>query len=164
MLYVIGRDYNIEPYKQKHWMCVCDCQLKERVPKQRSIREDKLLEGRTLSCGCRKLLQKTRGIQNTNTFQLETYEYGVGYTNNGEEFLFDKEDYEKIINVSRSWHFNDGGYLEARDMRKNAMRYKNGRRKMVYLKDIVMNKNNGEKVTYKTQNKNDNRKNNLIKQ
>lgn len=36
-------------------------------------------------------------------------EYGIGWTNKGEEFWFDKEDYEKIKNYC--WHFNQWGHL-----------------------------------------------------
>lgn len=145
-------------------MCECKCQEKERVPKQRPIRQDKLLEGRTLSCGCLKLKQETRGKHKTNRFDIESKEYGVGYTYDREMFFFDKEDFNKIIEVSSSWNINDGGYLAARDNREDSDRYSNGRKKLVYLKDIVINKNENEIVKYRNpKDKNDNRKSNLIK-
>lgn len=162
-LYVVGRDYNNKKIGI-YWMCICVCQMHERVPKQRSIRQDKLLEGRTLSCGCKKLEQKTRGIHSTNHFDLISNTYGIGYTAKNEKFIFDKEDYGKIISISKSWHFNDGGYLEARDMRPDAEKYENGRRKIVYMKDIVMNKRNGKIVRFKDiKRKFDIRKSNLKK-
>lgn len=161
-LQVVGRDYNNKK-SGIYWMCICDCQLKERVPKQRSIRQDKLLEGRTTSCGCCKLNQKTRGSQNTNKFDLDSEEYGIGYTYDREKFIFDKEDYDKIVKISTCWNFNDGGYLQTRD-KSNPERYPNNKRKMVKLKDVIMDKiENHEIVKYKTKNKNDNRKSNLIK-
>ena len=163
-LTVVGPDYNNTNIVGRYWMCVCDCQLGERVPKQRSIREDKLLEGRTLSCGCNKLEQKTRSCHNTNHFDLDSNTYGIGYTADNEKFIFDKDDYGKIVSISESWHFNDGGYLEARDMRSDAEKYENGRRKIVYMKDIVMNKKKGEIVRIKDiKRKFDVRKSNLKK-
>ena len=164
LLKVIGLDHN----NKKHgiyWMCECKCQEHERVPKQRAIRQDKLLEGRTLSCGCLKLKQQTRSKYLTNKFDTVSEDYGIGYTSKGEKFYFDKEDLGKITSVSSSWSFNDSGYLGARDMRENAERYPNGRRKFIYMKDVVMNKSNGETVKYINQNdKNDNRKSNLVKE
>lgn len=163
MLKVIGKDGNNKK-SGTYWMCICDCQKKERVPKQRSIRQDKLLDGRTLSCGCRKLEQETRGKRITNCFDTITYKYGVGITSKGEEFYFDKEDLGKITVVSSAWNFNDAGYLCARDTRENSEKYKNGRRKYVKLKDIIMDKKDGEIVKYiNPKNKYDNRKSNLIK-
>ena len=47
LLKVIGLDHNNK--KQGiYWMCECKYQEHERVPKQRAIPQDKLLEGRTL--------------------------------------------------------------------------------------------------------------------
>ena len=43
-----------------------------------------------------------------NTYDL-TGEYGIGWTNKGEEFWFDLEDYEKIKDYC--WHFNPNGHL-----------------------------------------------------
>lgn len=164
LLKVIGLDHN----NKKHgiyWMCECKCQEHERVPKQRAIRQDKLLKGRTLSCGCLKLKQQTRSKYLTNKFDTVSEDYGIGYTSKGEKFYFDKEDLGKITSVSSSWSFNDSGYLGARDMRENAEKYPDGRRKLVYMKDIVMNKNNREVVKYiNPKDKNDNRKSNLIKE
>lgn len=149
-----------------YWTCKCHCPecTKRRTIKYVSIRQDKLLEGRTLSCGYQKDLQKTRAKKETNSFKNNT-EYYIGYTYKGEEFWFDLEDYELVTTVSKSWFFNDGGYLIARDMRDNAPKYKDGRRKIVHLKDVVMNKQHGEKVFYiDNKSKYDNRKSNLKKQ
>ena len=120
-------------------MCECKCEENKRVPKQRAIRQDKLLEGRTLSCGCLKLKQKTRGRCTTNKFDIVSEEYGIGCTAKGEKFYFDKEDLSKITSVSSSWSFNDGGYLCARDMRENAEKYSDGRKKLIYMKDYLNN-------------------------
>ncbi len=148
-----------------YYFCKCHCPecSKSRNPKIVSIRQDKLKEGRTLSCGYNKELQKTRGIKNTNKFKLYK-NYYIGYTSKGEFFYFDKEDYDLITSVSTSWSFNDGGYLAARDKRKDSEKYANGNRKLVYLKDIVLKKQDGERVEYVDKlSKYDNRKSNLKK-
>ena len=43
-----------------------------------------------------------------NKYDL-TGEYGIGWTNKGEEFWFDLEDYDKIKDYC--WHFNPNGHL-----------------------------------------------------
>lgn len=70
-----------------------------------------------------------------------------------------------MTGVSTCWHFNDSGYVTARDMRESSERYQTtGRRRIVYLKDIVMGKQKGEQVKYVNYTvKNDNRKSNLMK-
>lgn len=164
LLKVIGLDYNNKNHGI-YWMCECKCQEHERVPKQIPRRQDKLLEGRTLSCGCLKKKQKTRSKHLTNKFDTVSEDFGIGYTSKGEKFYFDKEDLCKITSVSSCWHFNDSGYLCARDMRDNAEKYSNGRRKLVYMKHIIMDKKDGEVVKYvNPNNKNDNRKANLKKE
>lgn len=148
-----------------YWLCKCHCPecTKRRNKKLISVRQDKLLEERTLSCGYNKDLQQTRGNFNTNTFVSENGYY-VGYTYKGDKYYFDKEDFGIVTEVSTSWFINDAGYVCARDMRENAKRYKDGRRQNVKLKDVLMNKKPGEKVVYVNPNmKYDNRKNNLKK-
>lgn len=44
-------------------------------------------------------------------------EYGVGWTNKGEEFWFDKEDYDKIKNYC--WHYNRSGHLISTEPNSN---------------------------------------------
>ena len=51
------------------------------------------------------------------------------------------------------------------DIKEYAEKYHNGRRKFIYMKDIVMDKLPGEIVKYINPNdKNDNRKSNLVKE
>ena len=148
-----------------YWFCKCSCPecSKSRNPKIVSVRQDKLRAGRTLSCGYNKELQKTRGSKNTNKFKLFK-NYYIGYTAKSELFYFDKEDYDLVTSVSTSWFINDGGYVSARDMRESSERYKNGKRKVVRLKDVIMNKQSGERVEYiDKSSKYDNRKSNLKK-
>lgn len=45
----------------------------------------------------------------SNEYNLEDFEYGVGYTSNGDSFLFDKEDYPLISQYR--WHRHQDGYM-----------------------------------------------------
>ena len=53
--------------------------------------------------------------------------YGIGYTNKGEEFWFDLEDYDKIKDYC--WHFNQWGHLISTER---------GGTKRVFLHRLVM--------------------------
>ena len=62
------------------------------------------------SCGC--LYDDTRFeiAKRYCTYDLENYDFGIGYCNNGTYFFFDKEDYEKIKEYC--WWY-DGRYVIA---------------------------------------------------
>lgn len=77
---------------EAQWLCRCDCGNKVVV------RRAYLQNGHTTTCGC---FWK-------NIYDLSG-EYGIGYTNKGEEFYFDLEDYDKIKNFT--WHLNNHGYV-----------------------------------------------------
>lgn len=51
-----------------------------------------------------------------NTYDL-TGEYGKGWTNKGEEFWFDLEDYDKIKDYC--WHYNQWGHLISTEPHSN---------------------------------------------
>ena len=97
----------IDPKTGKHktkFLCQCDC------GNQKEVLGAVLKSGKTLSCGClhketaKKNGEKRRGKNlSFNRYDLESREYGIGYTNDNEEFYFDKEDYELIKNIK--WHF-----------------------------------------------------------
>ncbi len=93
------------------WLCQCDCGNKKIV------RGASLTNGRIRSCGClhketcKKLGESKKGIcVKHNKYDLESFDYGIGYTSNGDPFYFDKEDYDLIKDTD--WHF--GGRLENR--------------------------------------------------
>ena len=73
--------------KNSAWICECGCE-KHTI---RAVREKTLKNGKTSSCGCTRNINKKK----YNTYDLSG-EYGIGYTNKGEEFYFDLEDYDKI--------------------------------------------------------------------
>jgi len=82
------------------WWCECDCGNPELV----LVLAYNLKNGHTSSCGCRQYL----GNPKPNHYDLSN-DYGIGWTNNGEEFLFDKEDYELIKDYT--WFKNPYGYI-----------------------------------------------------
>ena len=102
--------YNQEKSNETHrcyWDCICDC------GNTKTIRQDALTMGRARSCGCyQKEIVSKYCIDNYtkyNTYDLDSCEYGIGYTLNGEPFIFDKEDYEIIKN--KCWYIGSNGYL-----------------------------------------------------
>ena len=103
-----AEDY-IDPqgYHRTQWKCKCDCDNIITIVGQ------SLKSGATKSCGCymRDEASKRTPLlkKKYNTYDLETYDYGVGYTEKGEEFWFDKEDYDKIKNIC--WSYNASGYV-----------------------------------------------------
>lgn len=81
------------------------------------VRGASLTSGRVKSCSClhkevsRKLGKSKKGIcVKHNKYDLLSFDYGVGYTSNGDLFYFDKEDYDLIRDID--WHL--GGKLENR--------------------------------------------------
>ena len=97
---VIGLSNNryISPkgFSDLMWICECSCDAHTI----REIRGSILRSGGSKSCGC--LFR--------NKYDLSG-EYGVGWTNNKEEFYFDLEDYDKIKDYT--WHKDKDGYIVA---------------------------------------------------
>lgn len=90
-----------------YYLCQCEC------GNMIDVRRDSLIRGATKSCGCRtkELCMKSKNKVLENIYDMESESYGIGYTRNGEKFLFDKEDYEKIKRYS--WYINDRGYVKS---------------------------------------------------
>lgn len=112
-LTVIKRADNIG--KHTAWYCNCDCGSTNVI-----VVGDNLKNNKVKSCGCLKREKsaengrKKAGVPNIknkkyNTYDLESEEYGVGYTLKGKVFYFDKEDYELIKDYC--WWINDSGYV-----------------------------------------------------
>jgi len=74
-------------HNKPQWLCECSCEKKT----QKILSSNILLNGHSKSCGC----LKTERYKNNNTYDLSG-EYGMGYTQNGEPFYFDLEDYNLI--------------------------------------------------------------------
>lgn len=90
------------------WLCECLCEERNII----SVIGKSIRSGNTKSCGCLEYETK-RMTKNKkyNTYDLSG-EYGIGYTSNGEEFWFDKEDYDLIKKYC--WHMHHG-YVETTD-------------------------------------------------
>lgn len=107
--------------KEVMWECMCDCGDSNPVVVMGGNLKRK--NRGTQSCGClAKELSSIRAKENTqklhqnnkkeNPVNLDG-EYGIGWTLKGEEFWFDKEDYDVIKKYC--WHYNCRGYLETND-------------------------------------------------
>ena len=69
-----------------------------------------LLSGHTKSCGCARSKANKNKNKKYNTYDLDSCEYGIGYTLNGKPFYFDKEDYNLIKDIC--WFYGDKGYIK----------------------------------------------------
>ena len=117
---------HIQPSGQKHRMVLvqCDC---GSDPVE--VRLDNLRRGHTTSCGCYNIEKFYERTKKFNTYELD-YETGVGtgFTDNGDQFLFDVEDYDKIKDYC--WSLTNDGYVRA---------YDGNCGKMIWMHRLVMN-------------------------
>lgn len=149
-LTVIKRDEDrIQPSGQHkaRWLCKCDC----GNPNLISVDGYNLKSGHTKSCGCFNSECASKRHKQYNTYDLSG-EYGIGYTNKGEEFYFDLEDYDKVSQCS--WSENDNGYI---------ITYTINRKKAIRLHRYIMNLETCSYpiIDHKNNKKFDNRKDNL---
>lgn len=148
-------DDEIDKKSGKHktrWLCQCDC------GNQKNIRGASLTSGKVRSCGClhkeisKKLGQKNKGkCYYTTIYDLDSCEYGIGYTSKNEPFYFDKEDYPLIKDIS--WNISKAGYVVGQY---------NG--KPIKMSRLIMNVLDNPNVIVDhiiPETKNDNRKKNL---
>ena len=91
------------------WKCKCDCGNICYYSRYSLITPHGVR-----SCGC--LYRDTRSEISKNycTYDLDNYDFGIGYCDNGTYFFFDKEDYDKIKNYS--WWY-DGRYVIAHSLK-----------------------------------------------
>ena len=90
--------------RQGLWMCECDCE----TPINHPISSGNLRSGHTQSCGCYEKEQVYKAHKKYNEYDLSG-EFGIGYTNKGEEFYFDLEDY--VLIKDYCWHLKPDGYV-----------------------------------------------------
>lgn len=105
------------------WLCQCSCG-NTCVVDSYSLRNTF-----TRSCGCLSIETKSKNgklNKKYNSYDLESYEYGIGYTLKGEPFYFDKEDFDLIYPYC--WHKLESGYLVANC----------GNNKSIYLHKLIM--------------------------
>lgn len=132
---------HIDKYYYKHYLCECECGNKK------IINFNNLKQGKTKSCGC---LYKTSSASFKKKYNkyIKRKDYVIGYTTNtNKKFYIDKEDYEKIKNIS--WFENKSGYI----LHKN--------KKILFLHRFIMNAPNDKVVDHINHKPYDNRKKNL---
>jgi hypothetical protein len=139
----------ISPSSGKHksqWLCQCDC------GNQCKVTTNDLTSKNKQSCNC--LYYETIADRHKyNKYNLDG-EYGIGYTENGTEFYFDLEDYDKIKEYR--WT-EENGYIICYKMQ-------NGKKYRIQMHRLLMElpmKDNTQIVDHKNLQRNDNRKENL---
>lgn len=120
------------------WRCKCLKCGKETITYAHSLKS-----GHTQSCGCLNKEQKSK----KNTYE-ELTDCMVGYTQEGKEFYFDKEDYDKI--KSHYWSINNLGYVQSVIEGKQTLFHR-----------FVLNPPKDKVIDHINHNRNDNRRENL---
>lgn len=144
----MAKEYYQTKNKRSLWLCDCDCGKKNIV-----VYASNLLSGKSTSCGCNRHINRQKRI---NTYDLSG-DFGVGYTENCEEFYFDLEDFDKIKKYS--WHTDKAGYICANERYYQNDELKN---KTVKMHRIVMGVTDPQKqVDHIFHQVNDNRKSQL---
>lgn len=125
------------------WRCYCDC------GNYVDVRAGSLTSHNTTSCGCYDRERRRKYC----TYDLESEEYGIGYTRKNDKFIFDKEDYSLIEGYC--WNKSTSGYFETN-------KRINGKKTRIGLHRLVMNvTDNTLYVDHIGHNKWDNRKSQL---
>ncbi len=128
-------------YGEFIWLCRCECQTIKKVL-SRSLKNKK-----SKSCGCLNKEILSKRMKKHNIYDL-TGEYGIGYTDKGEEFYFDLEDYDKIKDYT--WYIDDKGYVRI-----------NIKNKPLRIHKVIMNNFDSDTIDHIDRNKKNNRKLNL---
>lgn len=130
------------------WKCKCDCE-NEVV-----VRGTVLRNGEVRSCGCLLTsVLKKRALKFRNTYDLSGT-YGVGYTNKGEKFYFDIEDFDKIKQYC--WRIDKDGYVVT-----NLPSSESATRSLIPLHRLVLQAKKDDVVDHIKHNTVDNRKSQL---
>lgn len=118
--------------KKIRWNCLCECGNKK------IIGGSELKSLRTKSCGCYNKEVNLNRIRNKlyNNYDLSN-DYGIGYTQKGEEFYFDLEDYDKIKDYCWGKRFN---YI--RCLKKNEI----NKRVNIHMHNIIMDTKSNNKT------------------
>ena len=85
------------------YVCVCDCGTVAVVS------TNALVRGVSKSCGCLRDEKSAQRCKKYNSFDLTSHDYCVGYTEDGDTFLFDLDDYEWIKKYY--WSKGSNGYM-----------------------------------------------------
>lgn len=133
-------DSNIK--HRRAWRCKCECGNTKDV----IVQTCDLKNGHTQSCGCLQRERTSKSNKKYNRYEFKN-DYVIGYTNKGKQFIFDKDDYDKIKNYC--WQISKG-YVVTRD-----------KGKYISFHVFIMGKKDGFVIDHINQKKNDNRKSNL---
>lgn len=93
-------------------------------------------------------------MQSKNTFDITSFDYGVGYDNSGNNFYFDLDDYELIQNYY--WRIKQNGYVSTALWDKI-----NKKIVEIQLHRMIMQPEKNKEVDHINQRRYDNRKDNL---
>lgn len=129
------------------YFCICDCGNSKIVSKK------SLKTGNTKSCGClHKESISNIGKKNKkeNSYDL-TGDYGIGYDSNGNKFLFDLDDFDRIKDYF--WTVTTG-YVESES-------FCNCNKRMKFHRYIMNCQDNSLDIDHINHNTFDNRKSNL---
>lgn len=98
-------DY-VSPNGRHHdrWKCLCECNPDNVVV----VRGDNLKNGTTQSCGCIRKEALHKKLKKYNDYEVQE-DYVIMYTQKGEPFYVDLEDFWKVKNIC--WFKNKDGYL-----------------------------------------------------
>lgn len=91
------------------WECLCECGNTCYYSRYALITPNGVR-----SCGCLYNDTRSTTAKKYNFYDLDNYDFGIGYCDNGTYFFFDKEDYDKIKNYS--WWY-DGRYVIAHSLK-----------------------------------------------
>ena len=115
------------------WECQCDCGEMCYYTRYALITPHGVR-----SCGCLYFDSRYMISKHYCEYDLDTFDFGIGYCNNGTHFFFDKEDYEKIREYS--WWY-DGRYVCAHSLKKDKYTTK-----ILRLHRVVMNIGDRENI------------------
>jgi hypothetical protein len=121
-------------------ICKCECGNEHYETKSNNITHQKVK-----SCGC-----MAKELKNTYRF---VDNYVVGMTNSGEEFYFDKEDFEKVNKYT--WRIGQRGYVQTSAEKVGS------KRKILEMHSYIIGKHKNGVIDHISRNKRDNRKSNL---
>ena len=121
--------------------CICNCSCGTENYETNCA---DILRGAIKSCGC-----LAKELKNTYKF---IDDYVIGTTNKGQEFYFDKEDFEKIS--KHTWRVSRNGYMQTTvTKRPNKV--------VIEMHSYLIGEHEGYVIDHINRNKRDNRKSNL---
>ena len=131
----------------RKFLCQCDCGSDPVAVLLNSLRS-----GKTVSCGCYKIERERESNKKQNEYEIsEDNKTVVGYTSNGNIFLIDKEDFEKVKEYC--WYSCSNGYVATHLPRPSNER--------IMLHRFILNAPKDMVVDHINRDRTDNRKSNL---